>query len=152
MTSRVIRTLSTLLMMLGVLGATLAVNPSAASAGPRDWCSHPTYGGTWYCGYDYEFYHFDNGVTQIFVVGPGWNVYTRWKRTNGTFSSWVNMGGEVRHTYLATDLRFVWECSNQPIVEVIGTNGRVYGKGRNADGSWDPNWVLDSYFCPPGGR
>lgn len=127
------------------LTATLAGTPASAAPDTRT-CHDPSFGGTWYCGYGLRDFYFSDGTYQVFVIGTNFSVYTRW-RSQGFYSLWHNMGGQIRRSYSSADFRRI-TCGSQPIIQVVGTDNRWYSNARRTNGTWT-GWVLGStWACP----
>ncbi len=108
--SRLVRTFAMLAMVTATLAAVLTGSP--AQAAPAT-CTDPSFGGTYYCGYGVRSFTF----------------------SNGTYSSWVNQGGQIRRSYASGDFVQV-TCGSNPIIEVVGTDNRWYSNARRSDGTW----------------
>ena len=130
-------------MASAALGATLTGSP--AQAAPAT-CTDASFGGTYYCGYGERNFTFSNGTYEVWVIGTDYSIWTRW-RSNGSYSSWVNQGGQIRRSYASGDFVRI-TCGSNPIIEVVGTDNRWYSNARRTDGSWS-GWVLgNTWVCP----
>jgi len=115
--------------------------PGAALAAAPSTCTDPEYGGTFYCGYGEWVVTLSSGVEQVFVVGTDYAVWTKWHRTNGTYSSWTSLSGEVNHSVSTNN--FVVCYPSNLYVNVKGTSGQYYYKSRSeSSGSWSTSWQL----------
>jgi len=115
--------------------------PGAAVAAAPAKCTDAEYGGTFYCGYGERFAILSSGVEQLFVVGTDYAVWTRWHRTDGSYSSWTSLGGEVNHTVSTSNFVICYPANLH--VNVKGTNGSYYYKTRfESSGSWSTSWQL----------
>jgi hypothetical protein len=145
MVSGLVRKSVLLALPLAALGTMLVATPASAAPDTRT-CSDPSFGGTYYCGYGKRDFYFSDGTYQIFVIGTNFSVFTRW-RSQGFYSAWVNMGGQIRRTYASGDFGRI-TCGSQPIVQVVGTDNRWYSNARRTNGTWS-GWVLGStWACP----
>lgn len=75
-----------------------AAPASAGDIGDPAHCSNKQFGGSFLCGGDYgdggTYFRFQDGNTEIFVIGTDHAVWTRW--TSGSthkLSSWTSLGG-----------------------------------------------------------
>ena len=94
------------------------------------------WGGRFICDYGFDAYSFPNGTLQIFVIGPDYAVYTRW-RTGTTLSAWVNLGGQVKRGEYSSP--WVTGSGYSPTINVYGnTAGLVlYTRTRSSStGAW----------------
>jgi hypothetical protein len=139
------RRFARLALPLVALSTVLVATPASAAPDTRI-CDDDAFGGTYYCAYGVRDFYFRDGTYQIFVIGTNFSVYTRW-RSQGFYSLWVNMGGQVRRTYAARDFGRI-TCGSQPIVQVVGTDNRWWSNARRNNGSWT-GWNPGSTFvCP----
>ena len=121
--------------------------PAAVAAADDRVCVDPVWGGNRICAYSLHDFTLPDGTRHMFVIGTDYSVYTKWKRPNGTYSSWVNMGGQIRRSYSVSDFR-VNACGTQPVIRVVGTDNRWYFKARRTSGSWT-DWILGSTIACP---
>lgn len=119
---------------------TLFLNVGPASAATVNWCHDPSLHGTFVCfNNDYKngevWQYYPNGTKQVFVSGLDYALWTRWDKTNGTWSGWTSMGGKIaRNTTpgLGADREYTWV----PFVVVYGTDNRTWCRGRYRSGAW----------------
>ena len=166
MTSKLIRKLGLLCLTSATLAATLAApSAGAAVAAPAAAvsrsvaaapvvaadddrvCVDPVWGGDRICAYSLHDFTLPDGTVHMFVIGTNYSVYTKWRRPNGTYSSWVNMGGQIRKSYSVSDFK-VNACGTQPVIRVVGTDNRWYLKARRTSGTWT-DWILGSTVACP---
>ena len=156
MTSRVLRVLAafSIVMAVGVIsmpaaGAATATAPSAATqAAAVAMCTDATFGGSYICAYGSRARKYPSGTRQMFVIGPDMSVYARSRNTTGHLGSWVNLGGEIRHSYQATDFWLEW-CPGETklTIYVRGTTGAIYNKVRSGSGDISPSWRAGTTIC-----
>jgi hypothetical protein len=148
---------------LAVLGALLVAEP--ASATPRTQarvvsmtetsvgtladktCTHPTFGGTYYCKFGEEFLLFNDGTLEIFVIGTDYAVWTRWRNPSGGLSGWVSLSGQIDHSGNANDLTVCWApLRTLPTVNIRGTDSSWWDRTRQATGVWTA-WARRGPVC-----
>jgi hypothetical protein len=159
MTSKLIRKLGLLCLTSAALAATLVAPPAGAAVADRApaavaqvaaaapaVCHDPDFGGDRICAYSLHGFTLPDGTYQLFVIGTDYSVYTKWRK-NGVYSSWVNLGGQIRRSLSVSDFKVV-SCGSQPLVLVVGTDDRWYHDGRRTNGTWT-GWVLGgTVACP----
>ncbi|MFB7476066.1 hypothetical protein [Kitasatospora sp. NPDC056184] len=95
-------------------------------------------GGRMVCGQGFNRYipevQFSNGVTQIFVIGTDFGVWTRWWYPGRDPNpAWVSLGGHVS----AGSVRVNAFTDTVLQLEMISTyNGRHMFNNRDANGNW----------------
>ena len=119
-----------------------AAEGSSRAAAPAT-CTLPTYGGTYYCGYGEHFYNIGGGVEQAFVIGTDYAIWTRWKRANGSLSSWTSLGGTIHPTVTRSNFLMCVYGGNLH-VNVRGTDRDWYLKTRvTSTGKWTADWAVN---------
>jgi hypothetical protein len=145
--ARVRRRLGMAAAGLAVVGATLGLAPTAALASPGQKCSLPTWGGSYLCDYGVRSSQITSSIQQVFVIGPDFAVWSRW-RNGSTYSAWTSMGGQILHDYDPADWDR-WNCGGGSVIlNVVGTNGYWYynQRGTGAGGRWS-GWHQGYLVC-----
>jgi hypothetical protein len=128
--------------ILVTVALALSLNVSPASAATINWCHDPGLGGTFVCfNNNYRtgevWQYFPGGTKQVFVSGQDHALWTRWERSNGTWSGWTSMGGKIAWNTtpgLLADKEYTWN----PVVVVYGTDYKTWCRGRYTSGAWWP--------------
>ncbi|GAA2155596.1 hypothetical protein GCM10009760_55670 [Kitasatospora kazusensis] len=99
-------------------------------------CTSPQFGGGFYCGDAYgsgqNFYTFEDGTTQIFVIGMDHAVWSRWTYLDGGMSSWMSLGG-----YLTSKVSISNADGGSFTIGAIGGDGHtMWYRDRDGGGNW----------------
>jgi hypothetical protein len=130
------------LPIAGLLAAAGVLVATPASAAVAQCHYNPPWNGTFICAYGYEWWTFSSGVTQLFVIGTDYSVWTRWNRADGSMSSWVDLGGTIWNDNTETNREYlltITDCTadpQQPILGIQGTNKEWYYNNRKSNGDW----------------
>jgi opacity protein-like surface antigen len=142
------KAMQTLLLAMAV-GAGVLAAPSAASADhvvpPTTRCdtaalpgvgtgdAGPPSTGWFYCDYSPFLLIWPDGHPQYFVIGGGYAVYDSFRRADGSWSAWRNLGGVARSGVL---LHPSTALPSRLVIRVTGTNHTVYCKPWVSGDGW----------------
>ncbi|MFE6774881.1 hypothetical protein [Streptomyces sp. NPDC057702] len=123
----------------GPTPATASVRSDTRAAGDTDtlaWCSHPKFGGQYYCKSSYV-HTLPNGKLQIFAIGTNKAAWTRWEAGSG-LSAWTSLGGQCAEPG-NNSINLYWKNPANKWnfkIQCKGTNHKRYLNERYASGKW----------------
>jgi hypothetical protein len=86
---------------------------------------------------------FPDGRVQVFVVTTNQNVWTRMKRTDGTMTDWLNLGGTARN-YPSAGIN----SNGKAYVDIVGTDGIVHRNTKQSPDEWS-GWATRADLVGP---
>ncbi|MFF5721111.1 hypothetical protein [Streptomyces buecherae] len=109
---------------------------AAGETGTLAWCSHPKFGGSYYCKSSYV-HVLPNGKQQIFAIGTNKAAWTRWE-TGGGLSKWTSLGGQcIEPGNDSIDLYWKNPANHWNFkIQCKGTDHKRYLDERYANGTW----------------
>ncbi|MFE6055283.1 hypothetical protein ACFQ6N_31420 [Kitasatospora sp. NPDC056446] len=136
-----------------LVGIGLGAAPaSAGDIGVPAHCGNKQFGGTFLCGGDYgdggTYFFFQDGNSEIFVIGTDQAVWTRW--TSGSshkMSNWTSLGGSFTSKVSITRQTIGGAFT---ITARGGDYNHMWSRDRSQSGNWN-SWYVDGPPIAGGG-